>query len=164
MARIALLLTERVQRLGLVNSVIFEGWASEERVREFYAHADIFVLPSFAEGIPVVLMEAMATELPVISTWVNGVPELIENDRDGLLCAPGDSSGLAAAMDRLIRCPEVRTRLGTEGRRTVLEKYDLSRNVVAWADVLHCRVAIKDSSGVTVADAGSFDTGTTRSG
>ena len=112
-------LTERAQRLGLVNSVIFEGWANEERVREFYAQADIFVLPSFAEGIPVVLMEAMATELPVISTWVNGVPELIENDRDGLLCAPGDSSGLAAAMDRLIRCPEIRTRLGTEGRRTV---------------------------------------------
>src|SRR5271163_2364453 len=68
--------------------VILEGSVNQDQIRAFYRQTDIFVLPSFAEGIPVVLMEAMAMEIPCVSTFVAGIPELIRNDVDGILVSP----------------------------------------------------------------------------
>ena len=73
------------QRLGISEHVIFEGARSHDRVLELYRRADIFALASFAEGIPVVLMEAMALGLPCVSTRITGIPELIEDGSFGYL-------------------------------------------------------------------------------
>ena len=86
--------------------------------------ADVFCLPSFAEGVPVVLMEAMATGRPVIATRIAGVPELVEDGISGLLVAPGNFEELADALLRLSVSPEERESLGLAGRHKVEEAFD----------------------------------------
>ncbi|MCA1615394.1 MAG: glycosyltransferase [Acidobacteria bacterium] len=87
---------------SLGGRVVFEGWLNQERVRGLYGRADIFALASFAEGVPVVLMEAMAMEIPCVATTVNGIPELIRSGIDGLLVAPSDEEELARAVAALL--------------------------------------------------------------
>jgi len=115
--------------------VSFAGAVNQDHIRDFYGDADAFVLASFAEGVPVVLMEAMAMEIPCVATWITGIPELIRDSIDGLLVAPSDVDGLASAIARLMDDDELRCRLGAAGRRRVLAKYDLSRNVGRLAQV-----------------------------
>ena len=75
-------------------------------------------------------MEAMAMEIPCLSTWITGVPELIRQGVDGWLVAPGDLEQAAEALENLIDQPELRQRLGKSGRLRVMEMYDLERNVM----------------------------------
>jgi colanic acid/amylovoran biosynthesis glycosyltransferase len=125
---------------GLCRYVTLEGSVNQDRIRDFYRQADIFVLPSFAEGIPVVLMEAMAMEVPCISTFVAGIPELVRNEIDGILIPPSDEQELALSIGRLIDDPDLRRRLGAAGRQRVLEKYDLDRNVARLAEIFAYRI------------------------
>jgi glycosyltransferase involved in cell wall biosynthesis len=116
-------LEEQAARLELGDAVEFLGAVAYDRVPGLYARADVFCLPSFAEGVPTVLMEAMATELPVVSTAIMGTPELVEHERSGLLVAPARADLLAGALQRLVEQPELRARLGEAARRRVLEHY-----------------------------------------
>ncbi len=118
---------------GIAEHVIFEGARHQGEVVALYQQSDIFALASFAEGLPVVLFEAMAMELPCVSTWVNGIPELISHGENGLLVAASDVEGLAAAIERLMRDPDLRERLGKAGREKVLKHYDLHSNTALLA-------------------------------
>ena len=135
-------LERRVQARGLESHVVFEGLLNQTALEALYRRSDAFVLASFAEGVPVVLMEAMAMGIPCIATWVNGVPELIEPDRDGLLVAPGDPSGLARAIMELITNADLRQRLGRAGRAKVLDAYDIDVNVKKLAEVFARRLRL----------------------
>lgn len=118
-----------VRELNITDRVVFEGWLNQDQVQDRLRRADIFALASFAEGVPVVLMEAMAMEIPCVSTWVNGIPELIRDRVDGLLVPPSDATELANAIDRLIEDQALRESIAKAGRQRVIEKYDLSKNV-----------------------------------
>src|SRR5256885_13895213 len=91
---------------------------AQEAVRETYRQADIFALPCVIsqdgdrDGIPTVLLEAMASGLSVVSTRVSGIPELVESGRDGILVEPGNPEMLADALDRLLSDEDLRKRLG----------------------------------------------------
>lgn len=136
-------LRQHASKLGLNEAVVFEGGVNQDRIRELYAQADIFCIPSFAEGIPVVLMEAMAMEIPCVSTHITGIPELIRTEVDGLLVAPADRDGLYMALLRLVDDPQLRKELGRNGRQRVAAEYDLFQNVQVLADILssHLRPA-----------------------
>ncbi|MBE9609562.1 glycosyltransferase family 4 protein [Chitinilyticum piscinae] len=121
-------LHQEAARLGL-ERVRFTGPQPREAVRALYRQADVFVLPSFAEGIPVVLMEAMASGLPCVSTRIAGIPELIADGRTGLLLPPGDEDALFEALLLLAGHPELRQRLGQRARAAVHEHYWLERNL-----------------------------------
>ncbi len=113
---------------------IFQGWVLEGLFRYFghvfdlrtlMRHADTVVLPSYREGIPRALTEAMSMGLPVIATQVPGCRELVERGRNGFLVPPRSASHLAEAMKKMARLsPEVRRAMGREGRRLVLSRYD----------------------------------------
>lgn len=122
-------LEQEVSRRGLDGRVIFEGNVNQDRIGQFYREADAFALASFAEGIPVVLMEAMAMEIPCVATAIAGIPELIRDEVDGLMVMPSDEIALAQALGRLIDDEALRRRLGEAGRRRVADKYDLDKNV-----------------------------------
>lgn len=124
-ARLARLIAE----LGLQQHVQMTGALNQQEVRAHLARADVFVLPSLAEGIPVVLMEAMSSGVPCVSTPVNGIPELIEHERSGLLALPGCVESLTLQLSRLIRHAELRTSLAAAARTKVLADFDLDRNV-----------------------------------
>jgi glycosyltransferase involved in cell wall biosynthesis len=128
-----------VARRDLSAHVSFEGWRTPDQVRDLYAQADACALASFAEGIPVVLMEAMAMEIPCVATWVTGVPELIRDEADGLLVPPSNEEALAGALARLMDDSELRLRLGKSARQRVSEQYDLDRNIALLAELLTSR-------------------------
>lgn len=134
-------LEHEARERGIESHVSFEGWLGEDEVRRVLAGSDVFALASFAEGVPVVLMEAMAMEIPCVATFVNGVPELIRHERDGLLVAPSDADALARAIARLMDDAELRRRLGAAGRRRVMEQYDLASNTGRLAEIFRRRLA-----------------------
>ncbi len=115
-------------KLGVSSVVAFTGALPYDAVHAHLMKSDCFALASFAEGVPVVLMEAMALEVPCVATRVTGVPELIEDGHEGLLVAPADSQALADAIERLINDEHLRRTVAKNGRLKVLAQYDLRHN------------------------------------
>jgi glycosyltransferase involved in cell wall biosynthesis len=130
------LLEAEAQRLGIADRVRFLGYQSSDKVRSLLQETDVFVLPSFAEGVPVVLMEAMASGVPVVSTRVAGVAELVDHGISGFVVPPGDVGELAGAIEALLADPELRTRFGAAGRRTIEREFDVRREAGWLGDVL----------------------------
>lgn len=124
-----------VEAHGLRECVRFTGALNQTEVRHALTQADAFVLPSLAEGIPVVLMEAMACGVPCVSTPVNGIPELIQHDRTGLLATPGDAEALTTQLRRVVTDPALRKRLADAGRVQVQTAFHLQRNVGCLAEI-----------------------------
>ena len=122
---------------NLKDIVTFTGVLGQNTVRDYYDKADIFVLASFAEGVPVVLMEAMAKEIPVISTRITGIPELIEHEHDGLLATPGDADDLARQIRKLLKNPELRCVFGRAGRKKVISLYNQHINNKQMVNLFH---------------------------
>lgn len=121
------LLEQLTQDMAIADHVNFVGYQSQSAVREYLRETDIFVLPSFAEGIPVVLMEAMATGVPVVATQIAGVAELVQSGESGYLTPPGDSETLAAAIAKLIPDADHRNQLGRQGRKKVESEFNISQ-------------------------------------
>ena len=133
-------LTAWIARLGVEKHVVLEGPCSQERIREMYQETDLFALASFAEGVPVVLMEAMSMEVPCLATWITGVPELIRHGQDGWLVAPSDPEILASAIIHLMEHPELRQKLGASARQRVMECYDLGKNTQRLGEIFARRL------------------------
>jgi len=111
-------------RLGIAERVTFHGYINQTGVAELLATADAYVLPSYAEGVPVGLMEAQASGLPVIATQVGGVSELVIDDETGFVCRPGDRTQLAERIAQLASDPALRQRMGAAGRARVVADFD----------------------------------------
>jgi glycosyltransferase involved in cell wall biosynthesis len=111
--------------------VQFVGYKSQDEVARLLEAHDILVLPSFAEGVPVVLMEAMASRVPVVASRVAGVPELVEDEVSGYLTPPGDLGSLVDRLGRLLADAELCRRMGAAGRAKVEAEFDLGSEA-AW--------------------------------
>ena len=122
---------------NLSNSIVFTGALGQDSVRNYYDKADLFVLASFAEGVPVVLMEAMAKEIPVISTRITGIPELIDHEHDGLLATPGDVEDLAKQIRIMLDNQELRHKFGQAGRKKVISLYNQQINNQNMVNLFH---------------------------
>jgi glycosyltransferase involved in cell wall biosynthesis len=124
-----------IAQLGLEDKITLCGAIPHEAVIEKYKQAALFVLPCIMaqdgdrDGIPNVLMEAMAMQLPVVSTRHSGIPELVEDKISGLLVSPNDEVALTKALARLLDDPPLRAQLGQRGRQKVLADFDVDRNV-----------------------------------
>lgn len=110
--------------IGLSDRVHLVGWQAD--VRGYFEAMDVFALSSLREGLPNVVLEAMAMEVPVVSTRVNGVPRLIQDGRNGFLVNAGDINGLTAALSTLLASTGLRDTFRTEGRRTVETRYSFA--------------------------------------
>jgi glycosyltransferase involved in cell wall biosynthesis len=133
-------LRQYAEQLDISGQVHFTGAVDQDHILDYYKAADMFVLPSFAEGLPVVLMEAMAMEIPCITTAITGVPELIRSGLDGLLVPASDSEGLTQAILQLVQDPALRQQLGQAGRIRVLSDYDLYKNTRHLFETLDRRI------------------------
>ncbi len=121
--------------LGLNNVVTFTGSIGQDDLPGYYDRADVFVLSSLAEGLPVVIMEAMAKSVPVVATCIAGIPEIIEHGVSGLLVSPGDHQGLAEAIAGLANDSDLRASIGKKGRDRVCQGFDITKTVEDLADV-----------------------------
>lgn len=120
----------RVAERGLGSAVSFLGYQSADAVSELLGRADCLVLPSFAEGVPVVLMEAMASGLPVVASRVAGVQELVEDGVSGFTVPAGDVETLVARLDQLLSDPDLCDRMGAAGRAKVCAEFDQDAEAV----------------------------------
>ena len=128
------ILEERIAHHALSERVRLLGFRSD--VREILAAVDAVVMPSYREGSPNALCEAMAMGKPVVATRVGGVPELVQHGRSGLVVEPHDSRELATALAVLLSDPVARARLGAEGRERVVSQFSLERMVAETDRVL----------------------------
>jgi glycosyltransferase involved in cell wall biosynthesis len=116
-------------KLGISSHIRFLGSMTHQATLDEVALADVFVLASFAEGLPVALMEAMALSVPCVSTPIAAIPELIQDGRNGLLVPPANTQALQSALEKLAQNPELRRQLGVAARATAESQYDLGRNL-----------------------------------
>jgi glycosyltransferase involved in cell wall biosynthesis len=129
-------LEKQAAELGLTARVRFVGYQSQSQLREEMKTCDVFVMTSLAEGLPVVLMEAMAAGVPVVAPRVAGIPELVEDGVSGLLTPAEDSHATAAAVLRLLGDELLRKSLAQAGRAKVERDFDVRREAAWFAEIL----------------------------
>lgn len=118
----------RIAAKGLAARVTLTGWVDETRVRAELEATHALVMPSFAEGLPMVVMEAMAAQRPVVATYIAGTPELVEPGRSGWLVPAGDVDALAHALDQVAQVPlTTLIKMGEAARTRVLSRHDAAR-------------------------------------
>jgi len=133
-------LLAKMGQMNLKKSVKFLGGLNHDQVVKELQKTDIFVLPSFAEGIPVALMEAMAMEIPCVSSNITGVPELIRDQVDGYLITSSNVDELTEAIRKLIDDSELRKKIGKSARNRIIEKYNIDKNINILLNVFSDRV------------------------
>ncbi len=115
-----------IRQHGLTGQVRITGWIDSATVRDLLEKSSAMVLPSFAEGLPVVIMEAFACRRPVLTTYVAGIPELVQDGINGFLFPAGSVDAIADAIERLLALsPDEQSRMGEAGRTAVLERHDI---------------------------------------
>jgi glycosyltransferase involved in cell wall biosynthesis len=125
----------QIEALGLQNRVVLSGAKPQSQVRQRLAAANIFVLPSVIDpdggmdNLPTVIMEAMATGLPVVSTNIGGIPEMVVENETGFLVEPGDSEALAGPIEKIINDRCLAERLGQSGYKRVQSCFSIDNNV-----------------------------------
>src|SRR5437870_4684520 len=134
-------------RLGLARVVELAGAAEQAEVLAWWQRATVAVLTSESEGMPVSLMEAAACGVPAVAPAVGGIPELVEDGVTGLLVPVGDTQALAAALEQLLRNPELAARMGMAARRRVEERFSLmgqvDRLLALWAELVSVGVGAR---------------------
>lgn len=128
-------LETKCKELGLEQQVTFLGYQNQSAVAAALADHDIFVLPSFAEGVPVVLMEAMAAGRPVVTTRIAGVPELVEDGVSGILVPPGNQDALGTALETLLSSTALAT-MGAAGREKVTTDFAIATEAAKLAKLI----------------------------
>lgn len=132
---IAATLREHLAREGLLEHVELAGSAVGEAKYRWLCRADIFVLPSYAEGVPISMLEAAAAGLPLIVTPVGGIPSVLTDGEHALFVQPGDHDALASAINRLAGEPLLRARLGGAAREHVLARYGIENTARKYLDL-----------------------------
>jgi glycosyltransferase involved in cell wall biosynthesis len=133
---------DAIRAHGLQAAVSITGWVGEDRIRAELAAAHALVAPSFAEGLPMVVMEAMAAARPVIATYVAGNPELVQPGQTGWLVPAGDVAALAAGIHAMAETPTGDLRaMGLKGRDRVLQRHDIDAEAGRLIDLFTASVA-----------------------
>ena len=130
-----------VRQLGLDGRVRVPGWVGTAERTSLLQASDMLVLPSYAENLPMVILEAFAHGVPVISTPVGAIPEVVVPERNGLLIKPGDVTGLASAIERLLIDASLRQRMADAARRDHAEKYEMNNYLRRLLDLWRAALA-----------------------
>jgi colanic acid/amylovoran biosynthesis glycosyltransferase len=141
--------------LGLASRITFLGNVGQDKIPALFADAGLFVLPSFAEGVPVVLMEAMAARCPVLATRIAGIPELIEDNLTGLLVSPGRADLLANAIERLLAAPRLADRMAAAAHAKILRDFNVHSTSSQLASIFNLYKA-GDGYAVSAADSSTI--------
>ncbi|ABE43818.1 glycosyl transferase, group 1 [Polaromonas sp. JS666] len=117
----------KAQELSIDRFVRFEGWSDQTKVARLMARADVLVLPSYDEGLPLVILEALANGVAVVCSPVGEIPSVLTHDVNACFVRPGDVAGLAAGLQRVLQQPELMDRLGRNGRALYEQQFSLAR-------------------------------------
>ncbi len=143
----------RAEALGVSDLITFHGSAVPERIAEVLADVDVFCLPTFAEGLPVVIMEAMAIGVPVVTTYIAGIPELAVDAETAAVVPAGDVTLLVGALVRVLTDDVFRQRITDRADEKVRERHDIRKNVLQLAELFGAIRSEPSSSGCGVGSA-----------
>jgi glycosyltransferase involved in cell wall biosynthesis len=129
------------QELHIHDALGLPGWIGPEEKRSLLGRAAVCVLPSYAEGLPMVLLEGMAAGVPVVATDVGGIPDLVTDGVNGLLYAPGDTDALERLLRKLLHDAALRRRMGTAARESVRLRFDAGR-VIAQLESVYASLGL----------------------
>jgi len=149
-------LEQQASRLGILDKVVFAGWKTQTELHDLYRNSDLCVLSSFAEGIPVVFMEAMALGVPCVAPRIAGIPELIRDGIEGFLVTPASVEELAGAIGDMMDKPSLRRQMALSSRERVVEKYNLHKNAAHLAAIFS-RYGLANGAGASRAQDLSTD-------
>jgi glycosyltransferase involved in cell wall biosynthesis len=121
---------------GLDGRVRVNGWADHKTKLDLLRNATMLVLPSHSEGIPNVILEAMATKTPIVSTLVGGLSEILRDGDNALIASPKNFEDFSAKIEMLLKCPELRQRIAEKGYRDVREKFNIEDIKREWMKIL----------------------------
>ncbi|WP_340400872.1 glycosyltransferase family 4 protein [Paenibacillus sp. FSL H8-0079] len=133
-----------VERYGITEYVEVPGWIRGEEKERLLHHADLLVLPSYHEGLPMAILEAMNEGLPIVSTRVGGIPEVITDELNGFLVEPGDVAEMVHVLERLILDKELRVQMGLNNKELVTSKFNMNsliENLSSIYDKVHMKVS-----------------------
>lgn len=126
-----------IARQGLTDRITLTGWVDEARISQELAQAHALVMPSFAEGLPMVVMETMAAARPVIATYIAGTPELVQPGKTGWLVPAGDVMAMAEALDTFAQTPEATlAQMGRAARTRVMDRHDITTEAAKLAQAM----------------------------
>ncbi len=129
-----------IEKYDLGSHIELLGSVFQEKIQDYYQQADAFILTSVSEGLPVVLMEAMAKELPVIASDITGIPELLDDGVNGYLIPAKQPQAYADAVKKMIENPQQRVAMGQKGREKVLAEFDIEKNTQQLHDIYHSQL------------------------
>ncbi len=138
-------LERSAQQYGINENVHFHGFVDRTTIETTLIASDIFILPSFAEGIPVALMEAMAIGIPVITTYVGGIAELVIDNTTGKMVYPSDPEGLAEAIAYYINNPDKYREISKNAREKVITEFNINDQIDKLADLLKQSIQEKNT-------------------
>lgn len=117
-------LKRKVQELDLTRYIEFVGWIDNQDKKNFLMESQLLVLPSYNEGLPVAILEAMSYGLPIVSTDVGSISEAVLNNQNGFLITPGDIQGLALSIKKIVECPELWESFSKNSKRVIVSKFN----------------------------------------
>ena len=129
-----------INELSLTKTVQLLGPKTQSEVKKFLRNADCYIQTSVSEGIPVALMEALACELPVISTNITGIPELVIHGKTGILIPPKDEVAIVDAITFIKNNPAIAKKYGKAGRNYIETEYNLQKNVGKLIDLFQAKI------------------------
>lgn len=110
-------------------SLVFPGWVRNEKKDELLKQADVFFLPSYNEGMPMSILDAMGYGLPVVSTTVGGITKIVRNDVNGYTFAPGDIDGIANAVIKILSDKSLNKAMSRKSAEIITEEYSLNQHI-----------------------------------
>ncbi|MBX9969226.1 glycosyltransferase family 4 protein [Priestia aryabhattai] len=122
-------ITKLLKSKKVEGNVVFPGWVRSEEKDRLLRESDIFFLPSYNEGMPMSILDAMGYGLPIVSTNVGGIPKIVMNDCNGYLCNPGDNEGFAEAIRYILTDKSKRKRMGKASMKIVIDSYSLEAHI-----------------------------------
>jgi glycosyltransferase involved in cell wall biosynthesis len=128
-------ISQMINELGLQEHVTVHGPTRGEKKTALFAVSDVFVLASYAEGLPIAIIEALAAGLPVISTTVGGIPDVIQNEVHGFLCAPGEKNKLKEYFIKMINNPLLGRKIGEDNRLYAQNRFNIERCAAQIVDI-----------------------------
>ena len=136
----------RTAAFDLADRIRFTGWLDQDAAAARIARADALVLPSYDEGLPLVVLEALSLGVPVVTTPVGAIPEVLAHEQTALLVPPGDTEALARTLLRLMRDPALRARLSTEGAALYQRAFTLDAFIARLLDLYRTRCGLGDAA------------------
>jgi glycosyltransferase involved in cell wall biosynthesis len=117
-------LIAHAERVGVRDNIVFTGYFPDKKLPKLYQTADIFAFSTFYEHHPFAVLEALSSQLPVVTTNVGGIPETITNGKNGFMCQPFDANEFSERITFLLEHPEAAKEMAFQARKTIVERFD----------------------------------------